>query len=179
MCYETATAAQIPTRLLESVSVANAGPASSNSFDQLGQTRLMPQHHVQPQQQQQQLQAAVSQPAAGASFLAPSSSSFLAGNRFGGNTSGGIPLPLGVSHLDPDGYLTNAGQSGLGHPIQTGMGNPNHSGLGGPQQLGLGNPVQTGMGNPNQSTGLYHRPSSAQPLGGRQSIQVAAGGFNL
>ncbi len=86
---------------------------------------------------------------------------------------GGIHLPLGVSHLDPDGYLTNPSQPGLGAPVQTGMGNPGQAG--GAQQLGLGNPVQTGMGgglNPSQPAGLYQRPSSAQPLGNRQSMQV-------
>ena len=88
---------------------------------------------------------------------------------------GGIHLPLGVSHLDPDGYLTNPSQPGLGAPVQTGMGNPGQAGSGGAQQLGLGNPVQTGMGgglNPGQTAGLYQRPSSAQPLGNRQSMQV-------
>lgn len=156
------------------MSDATAGPASSTSYDQLSQTRLMQQHHHhQPQQQQQQqLLSAASQPPAGASYLPPSSSSCLAPNRFGGNSSGGIHLPLGVSHLDPDGYLTSPNLSGLANPIQTGMGDPRHSGLGGSQQLGLGNPVQTGMGNPSQSAGLYQRPSSAQPLGGRQGMQV-------
>jgi len=146
-------------------------------FDQLSQTRLMQQPHQQQQQQpHQQLLAAASQPPAGASYLpAPSSSSYLAGSRFGGNGMGGIHLPLGVSHLDPDGYLTNPSQPGLGAPVQTGMGNPGQAGSGGAQQLGLGNPVQTGMGgglNPSQPAGLYQRPSSAQPLGNRQSMQV-------
>jgi hypothetical protein len=146
-------------------------------FDQLSQTRLMQQPHQQQQQQpHQQLLAAASQPPAGASYLpAPSSSSYLAGGRFGGNGMGGIHLPLGVSHLDPDGYLTNPSQPGLGAPVQTGMGNPGQAGSGGAQQLGLGNPVQTGMGgglNPSQPAGLYQRPSSAQPLGNRQSMQV-------
>ncbi|DBB11872.1 TPA: hypothetical protein ACH3X3_006019 [Trebouxia sp. C0006] len=159
---------------------ANQGHTSSMLFDQLSQTRLMQQPHQQQQQQQphQQLLAAASQPPAGASYLpAPSSSSYLAGGRFGGNGMGGIHLPLGVSHLDPDGYLTNPSQPGLGAPVQTGMGNPGQAGSGGAQQLGLGNPVQTGMGDglkPSQPAGLYQRPSSAQPLGNRQSMQADA-----
>ncbi len=160
--------------------VVSAGHTSSMPFDQLSQTRLMQQPHQQQQQQpHQQLLVAASQPPAGASYLpAPSSSSYLAGSRFGGNGMGGIHLPLGVSHLDPDGYLTNPSQPGLGAPVQTGMGNPGQAGSGGPQQLGLGNPVQTGMGgglNPSQPAGLYQRPSSAQPLGNRQSLQVPRG----
>jgi len=150
--------------------VMSAGHTSSMPSDQLSQTRLM------QQQPHQQLLAAASQPPAGASYLpAPSSSSYLTGSRFGGNGMGGIHLPLGVSHLDPDGYLTNPSQPGLGAPVQTGMGNPGQAGSGGTQQLGLGNPVQTGMGgglNPSQPTGLYQRPSSAQPFGNRQSMQV-------
>lgn len=149
----------------------SAGHVSSTSLEQLSQTRLIQQQ----QQQQQHLFAGSSQPPAGASYLAPSSSSYLAGSRFGANGSAGIHLPLGVSHLDPDGYLTNPSQSGLGNPIQTGMGHPGQVGSGAPQHSGLGNPVQTGMGsgvNPGQSSGLYQRPSSAQPLSSRQSMQV-------
>lgn len=144
-------------------------------------------HYSQPgsMQQQQQQQpshhdaASAPQPPVGASFLPPSSSTFLAGNHFGGNTGSGsvsIHLPLGVSHVDPDGYLTSPpGQAVSVNPIQTGMGsltNPSHSGLSNAHQLAFGKPVQTGMGDPNQAGELYHRPTSGQPLGARQNMQV-------
>lgn len=84
----------------------------------------------------------------------------------------GIHLPLGVSHVDPAGYLTSPGQAGIVNPVQTGMANPSHSGLSNAHQLGFGKPVQTGMSDPNQPGGLYHKPSSAQPMGARQNMQV-------
>ena len=89
----------------------------------------------------------------------------------------GIHLPLGVSHVDPDGYLTSPGQAGIVNPVQTGMAslaNPSHSGLSNTHQLGFGKPVQTGMSDPNQpgAVGLYHKGPSAQPVGARQNMQV-------
>lgn len=156
--------------------------SSSNPLQQYPQPGSL-QHHQPLQQQQQQQQpsllaaSSASQPPAGASFLPPSSSTFLAGTQFGGNSGGGsvgIHLPLGVSHVDPDGYLTSPGQSGLVNPIQTGMAtglaNPSHSGLSDAHQLAFGKPVQTGMSDPHQPAGLYHKPSSAQA--GRQDMQV-------
>ena len=146
---------------------------------QYPQTSSMQQHHQQPPQQlQQQHASGASQPPAGASYLTPSSSSFLAPNHFSGNSdgrNGSIHLPLGVSHVDPDSYLTSPTQSGLVNPIQTGMGsvtNPSLSGLSNAHQLAFANPVQTGMGNSSQAAGLYQRPSSAQPQGPRQNMQV-------
>ncbi|KAA6427709.1 MAG: hypothetical protein FRX49_02372 [Trebouxia sp. A1-2] len=61
------------------------------------------------------------------------------GSRFGGNGMGGIHLPLGVSHLDPDGYLTNPSQPGLG-PLCRQQGNPGKAGSGEAQQFGFGEP---------------------------------------
>lgn len=154
------------------LSVCNAAgsglnSSSSNPVLQYPQTSSM-----------QQQPSPASQPPAGASYLPPSSSSFLVPNHFGGNSdgrNGSIHLPLGVSHVDPDSYLTSPTQSGLVNPIQTGMGsltNPSHSGLSNAHQLAFANPVQTGMGNPSQAAGLYQRPSSAQPQGSRQNMQV-------
>ena len=163
--------------------IAGVAPSgSSNPLQQYAQPGSL--QHQQPQQQQQQQPSllsacSASQAPAGTSFLPPSSSTFLAGTHFGGNSGGGsvgnvgIHLPLGVSHVDPDGYLTSPGQAGLVNPIQTGMAslaNPSHSGLSNAHQLAFGKPVQTGMSDPNQPGGLYHKPSSAQA--GRQDMQV-------
>lgn len=153
--------------------------SSSNHLQQYSQPGS-----IQQQQQQQTSHhdaASAPQPPVGASFLPPSSSSFLAGNHFGGNSGSGnvsIHLPLGVSHVDPDGYLTSPGQPvGSVNPIQTGMGgltHPSHSGLSNAHQLAFGKPVQTGMGDPNQPGGLYHRGTSGQALGPRQHMQVTS-----
>ncbi|KAL3159315.1 hypothetical protein ABBQ32_011268 [Trebouxia sp. C0010 RCD-2024] len=149
--------------------------SSSNHLPQYPQSGSIQQQQQQPSHHDA---ASAPQPPVGASFLPPSSSSFLAGNHFGGNSGNGnasIHLPLGVSHVDPDGYLTSPGQPvGSVNPIQTGMGgltHPSHSGLSNAHQLGFGKPVQTGMGDPNQPGGLYHRGTSGQTLGPRQHMQ--------